>query len=280
MLLVNRLLNSVFDLLMRPLERVGVVTGLAVVSLFTAIAILVVVRITSDQRAIAAVKRQIHADLFEIRLFNDDLRAILRAELQLLRHNATYLRLSIVPMLWMLVPAALVIAQLQCFFAYSGVEIGEPIVITAQLKSGRQLAALEVPPAIRVETPAIWVPALNQIMWRIVPAAPGITSCGCGLQMTRTTRAFTCRTDLHAGHPRDSSRGCSPRSSIHRRRRCQTAPRSRRSASTIRRAISRSSAGRALDGVVCRPYPRVRILLEASLARRGLDGVVLHHTHQ
>ena len=55
MLLVNRLLDSVFDLLMRPLERVGVVTGLAVVSLFTAIAILVVVRITSDQRAMAAV---------------------------------------------------------------------------------------------------------------------------------------------------------------------------------------------------------------------------------
>jgi uncharacterized membrane protein (DUF106 family) len=173
MLLVNRLLDSVFDLLMRPLERVDVVTGLAVVSVFTAIAILVVVRITSDQRAMAAVKRQIHADLFEIRLFNDDLRAILRAELQILRRNATYLRLSIAPMLWMLVPAALVIAQLQFFFGYSGVEIGEPMVITAQLKSGRQLAALEVPPAIRVETPAIWVPALNQIMWRIVPTAPG-----------------------------------------------------------------------------------------------------------
>ena len=89
MLLVNRLLDSVFDLLMRPLQRVGVVTGLAVVSLFTAIAILLVVRLTSDQRAMAAVKRQIHADLFEIRLFNDDLRAILRAELDILRHNAT-----------------------------------------------------------------------------------------------------------------------------------------------------------------------------------------------
>jgi len=173
MTLVNRLLDPVFDLLMRPLQRVGVMTGIAVVSLFTALAVLLVVRATSDQRAVAAVKRQIHADLFEIRLFNDDLRAILRAELDILRHNATYLRLSIVPMLWMLVPAALVIAQLQCFFGYSGVELGEPILVTAQLKSGSQPAALDAPPAMRVETPAIWVPALNQIVWRIVPIAPG-----------------------------------------------------------------------------------------------------------
>ena len=173
MTLVNRLLDLVFDLLMRPLQRVGVMTGLAVVSLFTATAILLVVRATSDQRAMAAVKRQIHADLFEIRLFNDDLRAILRAELDILRHNATYLRLSIMPMLWMLVPAALVLAQLQSFFGYSGVEVGEPILVTAQLKSGSQPAALDAPPAIRVETPAIWVPALNQIVWRIVPTAPG-----------------------------------------------------------------------------------------------------------
>jgi hypothetical protein len=173
MLLVNRLLSSVFDLLMRPLQRVGVMAGLAVVSLFTAIAILFVVRITSDQQAIAAVKRQIHADLFEMRLFNDDLGAILRAALKILRHTAMHLRLSLPPLVCALVPAALVVAQLQSFFGYAGLNIGEPVVISAQVKAGHQLASLDAPPEIRVETPAIWVPALNQIVWRIVPTAPG-----------------------------------------------------------------------------------------------------------
>src|SRR5437773_12487422 len=100
MALLNRFLNPIFDLLMRPLQPLGVAPSLTVVSLVTAIAILLVVRATSDQRALAAIKRQIHADLFEIRLSNADLRPMLRAERGILRHNATYLRPALAPMPW------------------------------------------------------------------------------------------------------------------------------------------------------------------------------------
>jgi uncharacterized membrane protein (DUF106 family) len=174
MTLLNRLLNSIFDLVLRPLEPLGIVASLAVVSLVTAVAILLVVRAVSNQRALAAIKRQIHADLFEIRLFNDDVRAILRAELDILRHNATYLRLSLVPMIWILVPAALAAAQLQAYYGYAGVDIGRPVLVTAQFKSGSQpLAELNAPAALRIETPAVLLPALNQVVWRIVATAPG-----------------------------------------------------------------------------------------------------------
>jgi uncharacterized membrane protein (DUF106 family) len=174
MTLINRLLNPVFDLLLRALQPLGTVMSLASLSLVTAIAILLVVRATSDQSALAAVKRQIHADLFEIRLFNDDLRAMLRAEGDILRHNATYLRLSLVPMVWILVPAALAAAQLQSYYAYAGVDVGQPVIVTAQFKPGSQpSAALDAPAAFRVDTPAISLPALNQVVWRIVGTAPG-----------------------------------------------------------------------------------------------------------
>ena len=60
---------------------------------------------TSDQRAHPRRQaRRLHAALFEIRLFNDDLSAIFRAQAEMLRHNLTYLRLSLVPMIWMFVP--------------------------------------------------------------------------------------------------------------------------------------------------------------------------------
>ena len=58
MTLLNRLLNPVFDLALRPLRPLGIVPSLAVVSLVTAVAILLVVRAVSDQQALAAVKRQ------------------------------------------------------------------------------------------------------------------------------------------------------------------------------------------------------------------------------
>jgi len=174
MTLLNRLLNPAFDLVLRPLQPLGIVASLAVVSLLTAVAVLLVVRAVSDQQALAGIKRQIHADLFEIRLFNDDLRAMLRAELDVLRHNATYLRLSLVPMLWILIPAALAAAQLQSYYAYTGVDIGRPVLVTAQFKPGTQPEArLDATAALRIETPAISLPARNQVVWRIVGTAAG-----------------------------------------------------------------------------------------------------------
>jgi uncharacterized membrane protein (DUF106 family) len=191
MTLVNALLNRTFDLLLSPLRPLSPVASLSILSLVTAIAILVVVRVTSNQRAIAEVKRQIHADLFEIRLFNDDLRAMLRAQGDLLRDNATYLRLSLVPMAWTVVPFILAIAQLQSHFGYSGIAIGQSFLIAAQLKSpdaprdagaapeptdaetNGQPTVLETPPGIRVETPAVWFPALQQAVWRVVAEKPG-----------------------------------------------------------------------------------------------------------
>lgn len=172
------LLNRVFDLLLGPLGPLPLAASLAIVSLVTAVALLVVVRATSNPRALVAVKRQIHADLFEIRLFNDDLRAILRAQLDMFRHNATYLRLSLVPIAWAFIPLALVVVQLDSFFGYTGVAVGEPFIITAQLRSRDAvgdlgMSTIEAPPGIRLETPAVSFPGLQQLVWRLVADAPG-----------------------------------------------------------------------------------------------------------
>src|SRR5688500_19416424 len=108
---------------------------------------LLIFRKTSDQKRLAAVKRQIHAGLFEIRLFNDDLRAIFRAQGEILRHNLTYLRLSIVPMLWMIVPLLLVVAQLQFHYGYSGLTVGQPVLLKAQIREGAALTGSASPDA-------------------------------------------------------------------------------------------------------------------------------------
>jgi uncharacterized membrane protein (DUF106 family) len=169
---VNRVLDSVFDAALRPLGALPPLASLAVVSLVTAMAMLLVVRRTSNQSALEEVKRQIHAALFEIRLFNDDLRAIFRAQAEMLRHNMTYLRLSLAPMLWMIVPFVLVVAQLQFQYGYDGLEAGQPVLVTAHLRSS-QPASLEAPPGIRADTDAVWFPAASDVIWRITPQSAG-----------------------------------------------------------------------------------------------------------
>jgi hypothetical protein len=172
MSLLNNVLGTVFDALLRPLAALPALGSLAIVSLATAIAMLLVVRATSNQPALEAVKRQIHAALFEIRLFNDDLRAIFRAQKEILRHNATYLRLLLVPMAWMIAPLVLLTAQLQFRYGYEGLDAGRPVLLTAHLRSSER-ARLEAPPGIRVESDAIWFPAAKEMTWRIVPESQG-----------------------------------------------------------------------------------------------------------
>ena len=182
---VNAALRAVFDLLLGPFAALPPIVPVTLVALVSGIFALLVYRWTSNQEALAAVKRRLFANLLEVRLFNDDLRAVLAAQLRLLRENLTYLRLNLVPLLWMIVPFMLVIAQLQFHYGYEGLEVGDRTLLTVDLTAPgsepavdgeaapRPGVALETPPGVAVETPAVWVPSLRQVVWRLRALEPG-----------------------------------------------------------------------------------------------------------
>jgi hypothetical protein len=70
------------------------------------VAVLLAFKWTADQPALAAAKQAMHAAIFEMRLFNDDLVLLFRAQGEVVRHSLTYLRLSLAPTLWLIVPWA------------------------------------------------------------------------------------------------------------------------------------------------------------------------------
>ena len=185
--IVHAPLRALFDILLFPFRTLPPLAGLAAVSLATGVAMLLVFKATSNQRRLEAIKRQIHAGLFEIRLFNDDLRAILRAQFEILRHNMTYLRLTAVPMLWMIVPLFFLIAQLQFHYGYGGLEPERTSILKVRLaggwerdpsrlapgSSGRPAIEVEAPAGLVIERPGVWMPALNEMNWLLRPTAPG-----------------------------------------------------------------------------------------------------------
>ena len=191
---VNSVLRPLVAGLLYPFRGLHPLVGLTVVSLVVGIAMLLVFKATSNQGGIAAVKRKIHACLFEIRLFNDDLRAILRAQGELLRHNLVYLKYSFVPLLWMIVPLVLLMAQLQFHYGYEPLAPGESALVEVVLGKGwegalppdaveefdsfgqpvtRPVVALAAPPGVRVETPGVWAPELREVSWRVAGERPG-----------------------------------------------------------------------------------------------------------
>ena len=177
---INRGLGGLVGAALSPFLLLPPIVGLSVVSLLAAIGMLLVFRATSNQPAIADVKRRIHAGIFEIRLFNDDLRAMFSAQFDILRHNVTYVRLSLAPMLWMFVPLLLFIAQLQFYYGYDGFVPGQSAVVKVRLKQGASpksgvapALALEAPSGVRVQTPLVWIPSEREAAWRIGTEKPG-----------------------------------------------------------------------------------------------------------
>ena len=170
---LNAGLAAGVDVVLAPLSGLPPLAGLIVVALVTAVGMLAVFKRTSDQARISAVKRSIHASLFEIRLFNDDLRAILRAQADILRHNATYLRLSLMPMLWVIVPLVLLIAQLQFHYGYAPLQPGERVLVKAQVRGAGEGVTLDTSPGLTLDTPAVWFPGAQEVVWRLRAAEAG-----------------------------------------------------------------------------------------------------------
>ena len=194
---MNAALTWLFDLLLAPAIRLAPLTTLVALSVATGLAMLWVVGRTSNQAGIAAAKRGIHAGLFEIRLFNDNLGAVMRALGRVLWEHVRYLGHSLVPLAWVALPLLLVVAQLQAFYGYEGLAIGEPLLVTLRLRDARAVnsaagaVSLQAPDGVRVETAAVVFPGASEVLWRIVPVEPGdhtLTARVGGTEISKTVR--------------------------------------------------------------------------------------------
>jgi hypothetical protein len=169
---INTAFTAVFDALLAPLLRLTPLAGLLVISLITAVLVVMVMRRVSDQARLRATRRRMQAALFEIRLHADDPVAVLRSFGDVLIQNAISLRLNLVSLLWLIVPLSLMVAQLQAFYGYSGLRLGEPAVITLESESNT-LVTLDAPAAIRIETEPVHLAGSAATVWRIVPMESG-----------------------------------------------------------------------------------------------------------
>ena len=171
---LNAVLGRVADAVLGPLQGFPALAVMLALALVTALLVLGVMKLSSDQAKMAAAKRRIHADLLEMRLYNDDVRALLRAQGALLRHNGAYIWLSLVPVLITALPLTLAIAQVQSWYGYTGLPAGQPALVTVDLR-GSEPASLPMlgAPGVDIDGAPMYFPTLHQIVWRVVPREPG-----------------------------------------------------------------------------------------------------------
>jgi hypothetical protein len=165
---VNGIAGWLLARLLAPFASFPPLVGLTLVSLITAALLLITFKWTSNQRAIAEAKRQVHAGLFELRLFQDDPRLMARAAVGLFAQQARYLRYAIVPMLWVSLPLSILLAHLQIYYGYEPLRPGQSTVVIAQTTdASAPPLTLITPRGLHVETPGVWAPSRREAAWRI-----------------------------------------------------------------------------------------------------------------
>lgn len=196
--LINGALRPLFDALLRPFAAQSPMVTLVPISALFAVLALLVFKKFSNQTKMDAVKRKIHAGFFEIRLFNDDLRAILRAQGAILRHNLHYLGLTLVPIVILLPFVSLMVAQLQFHYGYEGLKPGQTTLVKAVLHGDaagglgdKPAATLDAPAGLEVETPAVWIPSQRELAWRIRADQPGSYELELNLDGRRFSKSVT-----------------------------------------------------------------------------------------
>lgn len=177
MAFLNAFLRPLFDAILIPMAGWPAWLGILIWSIPVSVFALWVFKKFSNQDRIAAVKAKIHACLFEIRLFNDDIRAILRAQWEIMGHVIHYQALALKPMLWILPPLVLIMVQLHAFYGFRGMNPGESALVTAAVSgvdhAEKPNIELRVPEGVLLETPGIWAADLGQMAWRIRAVEPG-----------------------------------------------------------------------------------------------------------
>ena len=174
---LNGALVRIADASLTPLLDLPAFFSLLLIALPTAALIVAVMAGTTDQAAVRQTRRGIYAALLEIRLFNDDPRAVLRAVSDAMRHNLAYLRLSFAPFLILSVPLVLLLTHLSAFYGYTGLRPGATALIKVEPRTtgpAPDLAwSLEVPDAIRVESGPVHLVGEREVLWRITPLVEG-----------------------------------------------------------------------------------------------------------
>jgi len=173
---VNSTITRAFDLFFAPFARANPWVGLVAVSLVSGVALLLVFRCTSNQRGLRSVKDRLIAHLLEVVLYRDELPVVLRAQLGVVRDNLRYLAYALVPLAFMALPVAALLVQIDLRYGRQPARVGEPIIVAAKLTpeaGSLDTVSLTAPAGIKIDSPALRIPAEREVDWRIVASAPG-----------------------------------------------------------------------------------------------------------
>ncbi len=152
-----------------------------IISALTGLVLLAIFKYTSNQHAIGRVKDDIKAQMLALKLFKDSIAVTLQSQGRLFKGAFLLLFHAIRPMLVMIVPVSLLLAQLGLWYQSRPLQSGEQTIVTMKLNDNIDSSSwpnvnIEPTAAAEVATGPIRIFSKRQICWEIKAREKGYHS--------------------------------------------------------------------------------------------------------
>lgn len=209
--LVNRLLSSLFDLLLGPWASESPWPALIVSSLAAAALLVLIFHLTSNPAGMRRARNRFVARVLELLLYRHDLRVSLSACGRILAANAGYLKQFAVPMLAGAIPFVLLLAHMAAWFEWRPLKVGESATLTVRTGKGGPLddsqIAVTLPAGFRIETDGVRVASRNEVSWRLRADQPATGAVVIQFGQQTESKSLTAATSLTRISPMRSNGG-------------------------------------------------------------------------
>jgi uncharacterized membrane protein (DUF106 family) len=174
---INLFCNKLGEILLAPIALLPGWVSITLISAFLGVFLLLIFKYTSNQKQIARIRDSIKASMLAIRIFKNSTLVTLKAQASVFLASFKLLFHSIIPMLVMIVPVSLTLAQMGMWYQARPVKLTDESVIV-KLALNKDIP--EWPPVKLRSLPAaekavgpvkIW--SKKEIYWKIRPLKNG-----------------------------------------------------------------------------------------------------------
>ncbi len=169
---LNTVMNGLGRFLLAPLiETLPGWLSNTIVAAVMGVIMLIIFKYTSNQQAISRVRDNIKANMLALKLFKDSMAVTLQSQGRLLRGALLLLVHAVRPLLVMVVPVSLILAQLALWYQSRPLRAAESAVVMMKLTGEADApwpkVTLESMPAAEVTIGPVRVVSKREIYWEI-----------------------------------------------------------------------------------------------------------------
>jgi uncharacterized membrane protein (DUF106 family) len=171
-------LTQFFSFLLKPFENGHAHGGMIFISLLTGAVMLFLFKLTSNQEAMKEVKTRISAYFLEMRLYKEDISAVMGSQRRILVANLYYMKLAVIPAVVMIVPVILIMVQLNLRYSLAPLNPGDTAIVKVKVSDGtdvvREGFQISTGQGLAKASPALRIAALGETDWKIRLTEAGI----------------------------------------------------------------------------------------------------------